>query len=201
MRHNLHPVPPLYIEIKKIYRPLLTYCQEGSIIYTKGQRKSKSKEAKNMAMLSDSIEQFIKSLLEGYDQMIELQRNELADYFSCAPSQINYVLATRFSPEKGYYIESRRGGGGYIRLIRISTDKMEMINTLNEKYLKEDHISEKDALTMIGNMKELGLIDDKNRRMITSMISDKALKIPANIREKIRANMLKELLYSLEAEV
>ena len=154
-----------------------------------------------MAMLSDSIEQFIKSLLEGYDQMIELQRNELADYFSCAPSQINYVLATRFSPEKGYYIESRRGGGGYIRLIRISTDKMEMINTLNEKYLKEDHISEKDAMTMISNMKELGLIDDKNRRMIHSMISDKALKIPANIREKIRANMLKELLYSLEAEV
>ena len=65
-----------------------------------------------MAILSDSIEQFIKSLLEEYDEMIELQRNELANYFSCAPSQINYVLATRFSPEKGYSVESKRGGGG-----------------------------------------------------------------------------------------
>ena len=57
-----------------------------------------------MAVLSDSIEQFIKSLMDEYDEMIEIQRNELADYFSCAPSQINYVLATRFSPEKGYLI-------------------------------------------------------------------------------------------------
>ena len=71
-----------------------------------------------MAILSDSIEQFIKSLLEEYDEMIELQRNELANYFSCAPSQINYVLATRFSPEKGYYVESKRGGGGHIKLVR-----------------------------------------------------------------------------------
>ena len=67
-----------------------------------------------MAILSDSIEQFIKSLMDDYDEIIEIQRNELADYFSCAPSQINYVLATRFSPEKGYLIESRRGGGGCI---------------------------------------------------------------------------------------
>lgn len=66
-----------------------------------------------MAILSDSIEQFIKSLLEEYDEMIELQRNELANYFSCAPSQINYVLATRFSPEKGYYVESKRAAAIY----------------------------------------------------------------------------------------
>ena len=61
-----------------------------------------------MAVLSDNIEQFLKSLLEEYDEIIEIQRNELADYFSCAPSQINYVLATRFSPERD--TSSRAGG-------------------------------------------------------------------------------------------
>ena len=69
-----------------------------------------------MARLSDMIEDFINALLNESDGQLELQRNELADYFECAPSQINYVLATRFSVDRGYYIESRRGGGGYIRL-------------------------------------------------------------------------------------
>ena len=76
-----------------------------------------------MAILSDHIEQFINSLLEEYDEMVELQRNELDNYFSCAPSQINYVIATRFSPEKGYYVVSKRGGGGYIKLVRGEPDK------------------------------------------------------------------------------
>ena len=61
-----------------------------------------------MARLSDSIEEFIKSMMDDYDEMVELQRNELANYFQCAPSQINYVLATRFSPERGYLVESKR---------------------------------------------------------------------------------------------
>ena len=64
--------------------------------------------------LSDSIERFIKTLLEQEETEIELKRNELAEYFGCAPSQINYVLATRFTPDHGYVIESQRGGGGYI---------------------------------------------------------------------------------------
>ena len=75
-----------------------------------------------MARLSDMIEDFINALLNESDGQLELQRNELADYFECAPSQINYVLATRFSVDRGYYIESRRGGGGYIRIIRLDID-------------------------------------------------------------------------------
>ena len=69
--------------------------------------------------LSDSIESFIKTLLTQEEPEVELKRNELAEYFGCAPSQINYVLATRFSPDHGYIIESRRGGGGYIRIVRV----------------------------------------------------------------------------------
>ena len=80
-----------------------------------------------MARLSDMIEEFIKALLEESNGQLELQRNELADYFECAPSQINYVLATRFSLDRGYYIESRRGGGGYIRIIRLDMDNNDYI--------------------------------------------------------------------------
>ena len=69
--------------------------------------------------LSDSIESFIKTLITQEEPEVELKRNELAEYFGCAPSQINYVLATRFSPDHGYIIESRRGGGGYIRIVRV----------------------------------------------------------------------------------
>lgn len=71
-----------------------------------------------MAKMSDLIEMFIKELLEdNSSDMIEIQRNELASYFKCAPSQINYVLTTRFSMDKGYLIESQRGGGGSIKIV------------------------------------------------------------------------------------
>ena len=77
-----------------------------------------------MSNLSDLIEEFIKGLLDDNDpEHVEIQRNELANYFNCVPSQINYVIDTRFSPEKGYYVESRRGGGGYIKICRIRFDK------------------------------------------------------------------------------
>ena len=84
-----------------------------------------------MPGLSNMIERFIKSMIEmAEDSTIEIQRNELAERFDCAPSQINYVLTTRFTPYKGYYIESRRGGGGYIKIIKVGIDENEDINTI-----------------------------------------------------------------------
>ena len=77
-----------------------------------------------MARLSDIIEDFIKSLLKHSEGELQLQRNELAEHFECAPSQINYVLATRFSLDRGYYIESRRGGGGFIRIVQLIWTRM-----------------------------------------------------------------------------
>lgn len=77
--------------------------------------------------LSDSIESFIKQMLTDEEPEIELRRNELAEYFGCAPSQINYVLATRFSPDHGYMTESRRGGGGYIRIVRVVQDSSQQL--------------------------------------------------------------------------
>ena len=61
--------------------------------------------------MSDVIEEFIKELFNEEDEYVEIQRNELAEYFNCVPSQINYVISTRFNPSQGYYVESRRGGG------------------------------------------------------------------------------------------
>ena len=153
-----------------------------------------------MAVLSDNIEQFIKSLLNEYDEMVELQRNELASYFSCAPSQINYVLATRFSPEKGYYIESKRGGGGYIKLTRIDADKQAYISAVLKKDLAGGEITEKKAMELLKNMESVGYIDAKTRRLCGAAWTDKAIRIPANIRDKIRANMMKEMLLALQGE-
>ena len=150
-----------------------------------------------MAVLSDSIEQFIKSLMEG--GMIELQRNELAEYFSCAPSQINYVLATRFSPEQGYVIESRRGGGGYIRVVRIDADRSEQIMAFVREKLAAGKISARDSHALISGLLEMGNIDKKQQRLLLAAISDKALCIPA-MRDSIRASILKEMLLALLSE-
>ena len=89
-----------------------------------------------MARISDTIEEFLKLLLEESGGKLEIQRNELADYFECAPSQINYVLATRFSLESGYYIESRRGGGGYIRIIYLDINDDDYLYRLIRKGYK-----------------------------------------------------------------
>ena len=153
-----------------------------------------------MAVLSDSIEQFIKSLMDEYDEMIEIQRNELADYFSCAPSQINYVLATRFSPEKGYLIESRRGGGGYIKLVKTNPDKSEHILSLISEKLKSGSISKKDAHELISGLREMGLIEEKQEKLMMAAISDKAIHIPSNIKDNLRASILKEMLLSILGE-
>jgi transcriptional regulator CtsR len=153
-----------------------------------------------VAILSDNIEEFIKSLLDEYDEMIEIQRNELANYFSCAPSQINYVLATRFSPEKGYYIESKRGGGGFIKLVKVSADRRTHIQSLYDAYLKGGQISEKKANDLLTNLRSLGYLNEKEEKRIASMISDRAIKIPSNVKDVIRANMLSEMLNTLLGE-
>lgn len=153
-----------------------------------------------MAVLSDNIEQFLKSLLEEYDEIIEIQRNELADYFSCAPSQINYVLATRFSPERGYLIESRRGGGGYIKLVKINPDKSEHILSLISDKLKSGSISKKDAEELISGLKEMELIEEKQAKLMMAAVSEKAIHIPSSIKNNVRASILKEMLLSILGE-
>ena len=79
-----------------------------------------------MRNLADAIENFIiRQLLEDSEDTVLVQRNELADKLSCAPSQISYVISTRFTPEKGYLVESRRGSGGFVRIVRVTPPNKE----------------------------------------------------------------------------
>jgi len=91
-----------------------------------------------MSNLADRIEEYLKMILQQTDEgYIVLQRGFLADFFSCAPSQINYVLTTRFSAERGYLVESRRGGGGYLRIVRLGLDPEGKLSLLERNYLKK----------------------------------------------------------------
>ena len=96
-----------------------------------------SRKGKIMRM-SDIIEDFIKELLEEKDEAIEIQRNELAEHFNCVPSQINYVISTRFKPSQGYYVESKRGGGGHILIKKVTNTKEDYIlHIIRRLYMKK----------------------------------------------------------------
>lgn len=89
-----------------------------------------------MSILADKIEQFIlHKLLEEEEENIVLRRNELADELNCAPSQISYVLSTRFSNDKGFLVESRRGSGGFVRIVRLRPKQQDRMPVLLEERL------------------------------------------------------------------
>lgn len=154
-----------------------------------------------MSILSDSIEKFIKALmLEEDDNQVEVRRNELAEYFHCAPSQINYVLTTRFSPDRGYYTQSRRGGGGYIRIIRVvhDNDKSYMLHLMNQRIGEE--ISESAALDIIRHMAEDEMLFSREAALMSAALRDKAIQIPLQNKDRIRAALLREMITALIAQ-
>ena len=148
--------------------------------------------------LSDSIESFIKTLLAEDAPEVELKRNELAEYFGCAPSQINYVLATRFSPDHGYIIESRRGGGGYIRIVRVvQTGAQRLMYLTNERI--GDTISEAEAVRLIHQLVEQGLVNEGEGQIMRAAVSAQALSIPIpdSMKAALRARTLKTMLMTV----
>jgi transcriptional regulator CtsR len=149
-----------------------------------------------LARLSDVIEEFIKVLLNESDGRLELQRNELADYFECAPSQINYVLATRFSLDRGYYIESRRGGGGYIRIIRLEMDDDDYILYLLKERIG-NRISEQSARDIIYRLLEQDIITQREAIIMRAGLADKGIAIPSTLRDNVRASLLKAMLTAI----
>ncbi|MDE6189589.1 MAG: CtsR family transcriptional regulator [Clostridia bacterium] len=148
-----------------------------------------------MANISDEIEQFILSIWNDSDAL-QLSRNDLAQYFSVAPSQINYVLATRFSFDKGYIIESKRGGGGFITLLKINDGKHEVLQSLVQELENIDALSFNRASNIIQRLEREGIIDSKESEIIKSAISDKALSFPAHS-ANVRKNVFKEILIGL----
>lgn len=150
-----------------------------------------------MPRLSDIIEEFIKGLFdETEDGILEIQRNELATRFGCAPSQINYVLMTRFNTDKGYYIESRRGGGGSIRITRVCFDGREYLNNLLSDKIGSA-VSQREAESYIDTFLENGLITKRESMVMKAAVNDKALNVQPQARDYIRACILKSMLIVL----
>lgn len=150
--------------------------------------------------LSDSIETFIKTLLAEDEPEVELKRNELAEYFGCAPSQINYVLATRFSPDHGYLIESRRGGGGYIRIVRIvQSGAQQLMYLINERI--GDAIGEEEASRLVQQLTEQKLVTAQEAALMRAAMSAQALAIPIpdSMKDAQRARIFKAMLTSIAA--
>lgn len=148
--------------------------------------------------LSDTIEDFIKMLLAQDETEVELKRNELAEYFGCAPSQINYVLATRFTPDHGYVIESRRGGGGYIRIVRVvQKPGQQLLYLINERI--GDAISEAEAARLITQLVEQKVLTEGEGTIMRAGTSAQALSIPIpdNMKDAVRARTLKAMLTSV----
>ena len=146
-----------------------------------------------MARLSDVIEQFIKDLLsDNEERELTIQRNELANYFSCAPSQINYVLTTRFTTDRGYYIESRRGGGGYIIIKRIENSAGKtLLDLIIEKV--GGSITYDKAVQIIEGLYESDIITEREADIMKIAINDRTLNI-YDYRNNLRADILKSMV-------
>lgn len=146
---------------------------------------------------SDIISAFINELLEEQGGKVELQRNELAQHFNVVPSQISYVITSRFTPEQGYVTESRRGGGGCIKIRRVEyTDKnakiMHIVNSIGKE------INMFDAGLFLKNMEEYGYISPQAHIIIRAAVSNNALSaVPTELRDAVRASILKNCLLSI----
>ena len=143
--------------------------------------------------ISDVIAGFICEMLDSEDGCAEFARTQLASRFNCVPSQISYVIATRFSPEHGYAVESRRGGGGYIRVRRIKQDPrqlvMHTVNTVGEQ------LSFPLAEAFISNLLGAGAIEERTARLIYAATSPTALRAaPPMLRDTLRAGIFKQML-------
>ena len=144
--------------------------------------------------IADMIEEFIKDLFEE-ENYIEIQRNDLAEHFNCVPSQINYVIATRFKPSQGYYVESRRGGGGHIKIEKVNVTKsnylMHVINSMENK------ITSQEVDIFISNFLSEDIISKKEAKLLKVATSDNVLTVPQEIKDTLRARIFKNMLVNL----
>ncbi|ERI95046.1 putative transcriptional regulator CtsR [Clostridiales bacterium oral taxon 876 str. F0540] len=145
-----------------------------------------------MARLSDVIEEFLKQMIESNDdEELQIQRNELANYFSCAPSQINYVLTTRFTIDKGYYIESKRGGGGCIVIKKIEFGHHKsLLEAINEKI--GNNLTYDGGVQIINGLLEANIITAREAILMKIAINDRTLGALDN-KNKLRADILKAM--------
>ena len=143
--------------------------------------------------ISDIVASYIQNMLDESDGNDEIRRNELADSIGCVPSQINYVLTSRFTPEQGYIVESRRGGGGFIRITRIHTDKnsalMHIVNSIGKE------LDYNDARLMTDNLRCSGAISEQCAALINAATSERNfVGLPKSVANSVRAAIVKNML-------
>ncbi len=150
-------------------------------------------------MLADYIAKMIEEMLNESGGTLELQRNEMANRLGCVPSQISYVISSRFTPERGYVIESRRGGGGCIRIVRKHMGQNEYL--MHFFCAIGDAIEENEAVAYLKNLLGNEIIDEKVFRVAYAAVSSSALAaLPYPIRNRVRADVFKQMILALMQE-
>ncbi|MBM7555120.1 CtsR family transcriptional regulator [Thalassobacillus pellis] len=154
-----------------------------------------------MRNISDIIEEYLKEVLDSNkQQVIEIKRSELADQFQCVPSQINYVIKTRFTVEKGYIVESKRGGGGYIRIMRVKPqDDAELIEEVLE--MIQPKVTQSAAINVVERLLEEEIISEREAKLMASAISRQVLAFQLPLRDEIRSRILAAMLSTLRYKV
>ncbi len=144
-------------------------------------------------LLSDHIARLIEEMLEEGNGQAEVKRNDLAARLGCVPSQVSYVITSRFTPERGYMTESRRGGGGYIRIVRVPMTKnsylMHFFHAIGES------LEEAEGRAYLQNLLDSGIITPREAGLAAAAISTKALeKVPQEMRGSVRADIFRHML-------
>lgn len=147
--------------------------------------------------LSEQIARIIEQMIEENGGELELQRNKLAGSVGCVPSQINYVISSRFNTDRGYIVESRRGGGGYIKITKINFDSktaylMHMLSAIGES------IDAMSARAMLISLFDNGLVSERELKIALCSVSDKALCKIVSGRDAVRADVMKNIILLLK---
>ena len=142
--------------------------------------------------MSDLIEEYLKKVLQE-EGKIEIQRNEIAEIFNCVPSQINYVINTRFTMQHGYDVESKRGGGGYIRIVKVQVNNnIDLLDHMSQ--IIGNHISEKEAQVIIDTLYENELMTNREAQIMLAAIEQQNYSGNPLIDNQIRANILLSMI-------
>ncbi len=147
-------------------------------------------------IISDYIASIIEEMLREGGGSAEVKRNDLALRIGCVPSQINYVISSRFTPERGYVIESRRGGGGYIRIVKKQFDKNDYL--MHFFHAIGSELSETEAAAYVSNLFGNGIVSEKEASIITAAMANAAFAaVPSQYRNCLRADILRHVILSL----
>lgn len=154
-----------------------------------------------MRNISDIIEEYLKKALNiSGEDIVEIKRSEIAERFQCVPSQINYVINTRFTIEKGYIVESKRGGGGYIRIIKVQPeDEAQLVDEMLS-YVRS-RVTQQTAEALILRLLEEEVITKREAKIMLSVIDRAVLQVDLPLRDEMRANILKAMLSTLKYKV